>query len=566
MMGRRKLGASLVALCAVAGSLWAATAAAQGEARQRDGRILHRYFDVDEWQTEGDDDRELGPRPSDQGEGEEGLGGATSEPPPSRPDSDAGAGWWLSPGEAEWIWTPDGPVGPGSIDAPHGDVADASRDTPLDGDTAGVDELSYQSNFQPSVVPFKRGTAQQEIRRRGNGQVLAGLERGELRPVEVGGQPQAGEDSFRGSFLMRMEAGEPQPVASVAPQQRVLSLESEPRVDLELRRDAADNLYLVSPVDEVVRINMDIAVDRFYFDGDIDPGVGWEEIDGLATGLEDAGLRQEAEEILGLIGVGRQSQRPDEALAQLVEYHRSFAYEEAPDIEAGDEYRQISTRQVGVCRHRSLTFMVSARSLGFEVRYVFNEAHAFVEVYWPGQGWRRIDLGGAAETFEFGGAGGGGLHDGHHDQGFPRPESYEQEMQAMAGADGEGAEQGADDMSAMEEVLGDDSEGGPMELEEAPGAEAMEAMEAVESSGQIQVTEAYGELFRGREVFIVGQAPGVEDGQKVEVYLSPSGGDGSRRVELGRADVRREAFAEEFRIPPSLGLGRWSLEAEVVDP
>jgi hypothetical protein len=52
--------------------------------------------------------------------------------------------------------------------------------------------------------------------------------------------------------------------------------------------------------------------------------------------------------------------------------------------------------RLGVCRHRSLAFVVSALALGIPARFVHNEAHAWVEVN-DGVRWHRIDLGGAAE-------------------------------------------------------------------------------------------------------------------------------------------------------------------------
>jgi hypothetical protein len=51
--------------------------------------------------------------------------------------------------------------------------------------------------------------------------------------------------------------------------------------------------------------------------------------------------------------------------------------------------------QHGVCRHRAFAFLVTAQALGFRVRAVNNEAHAWVEVF-DGEGFSRIDLGGAA--------------------------------------------------------------------------------------------------------------------------------------------------------------------------
>src|SRR5690606_27036069 len=72
--------------------------------------------------------------------------------------------------------------------------------------------------------------------------------------------------------------------------------------------------------------------------------------------------------------------------------------------ETGPElYAEIALGQVGVCRHRSFAFTVTALALGIPTRFVHNEAHAWVEVY-DAKLWHRIDLGGAAGDVSFGNA------------------------------------------------------------------------------------------------------------------------------------------------------------------
>ena len=540
----------------------------------RDGeRILHRYFDISEW-DEG--------QQSAAGDGPPSVGDQRQAQHPPAAPGDA-PGLWASPLDGEWILTPDGPEGPADVDSPHGDLDDGGGETPLDASTDRVDALDYQANFQPSVVPFKRGVVQDQIRSDGAGDYSAYLGSRRSRPVSVGGSLGAGEERFWGSFLVRMEPGMRHRIPSVSPHQRVLSVDTEPRIELQIERDAADNFYVSGPEQDLVRINIELAVDRQYFDGALDDSISWEAFDQSNVDLGDQ-LRAKTEEVLQLIGISPSAMSPRQALERLVEYHRSFEARPFPETLRGDRYVEISEQQIGVCRHRSLTFMITAGALGISSRYVYNEAHAFVEVYWPGQGWRRIDLGGAADAFNYSSSDDSEVHDGIWDDEFPRPDIYEEEMAHLAGDGSEGSGEGEGQYEADEgEQPGDSGDGHTDEMppgdhehgdlgdmqdmlgdtlptDEDPG-------DAPEMPKVVELLEADGEVLRGERVRVRGRVDDVEAGAEVEVMLFPSGSrESGQGVSLGRAVVDQEGyFGARWEVPRQATLGRWRLVGRVVE-
>jgi hypothetical protein len=82
-------------------------------------------------------------------------------------------------------------------------------------------------------------------------------------------------------------------------------------------------------------------------------------------------------------------------------------------------------------------FVLTARYLGIPARYVTNEAHAFVELWWPGGGWRRVDLGGAAREISYNGNRDDQLHDGAKRDPLPKPERYREELREMMDGGGD---------------------------------------------------------------------------------------------------------------------------------
>ena len=116
---------------------------------------------------------------------------------------------------------------------------------------------------------------------------------------------------------------------------------------------------------------------------------------------------------------------------QLSDYFRAFMPGEQIEQD-GSVYERLTLSQIGVCRHRSYAFMVTARALGIPTRYVTNQVHAFVEVLDPSGRWRRVDLGGEGIAPEEKGLTQDLLKDKQQsapnyrpDDGLPRPKNYQ---------------------------------------------------------------------------------------------------------------------------------------------
>lgn len=551
--------ARVVAAVAAVGAVTVAALPVSTQESTDGDRVIHRYFDAED----GDGDAESGLPEGAGGDGREaGVEGADRPPTPAG----AAPGMWMSPAHGEWIWTPEGPTGPGELTQPHGDLGAGAGPTELDGQTDRVDRLDYQSSFEPSVIPFKRGGVQDRVRRGRDGGYSVELGPRSYQEVPVGGELREGQERFWGSFLVRLEPERHFRIPSVAPGQRVLSVETEPEVRVDLRRDQADNFYVVGDADELVRINIELAVDRWYFDGAIDDSVGWEDFE-IADWLDDQ-LLERAETVFETIGVDRNSATPAEVLDRLVEYHRSFESRPVELPPGADRYVEISRRGVGVCRHRAMTFLISARAVGFETRYVYNDAHAFVEVDWPGQGWRRIDLGGAADEIDVQNRGSGAIHDGIWDPEFTRPDQYQEEMARLGGevddTDPEsGSEESTDpgidadpDTGDVDAELGEFDEFEPPHFQEEPGRGA-----------DVEIQESEGEVYRGSEIEVRGRVEPSEAGQVVEIVLVPVGAaDLDAGISLGRTDVEPGGgFQGRWEVPETVSLGRWQLQGRIAD-
>lgn len=431
---------------------------------QSDDLILHEYVEPGELESSSS---------SETGAIGEGDGPARGGAPPSRQSNSAtrAPDLTLDRGSGEVIRGPGGPVE--GTAQPYGPASPGGGATLLDDKTDTVDPLNYHATFDPSVYPYKRNVSQDRIAVSDSGgyQMTAG--RGNVRRVPVGGEARDTEDTFWGTFLIRAEAGSLHPVPSVAPGQRVLEVHAEPDVGVQPARDQAGNWYLRIGSDGLVRVTMRVAAPHFYFEGEFDDGVSWSDFDRTTTRLPDR-ARPVARDVAELVGISRE-QSPGEVVRELVRYFRNFETRALTEAEsAGDLYRTIATRQVGVCRHRSLAFVITAASLGIPARYVSNEAHAFIEVWWPRGGWRRVDLGGAARDIAYRGNRSSTLHRRGGFENLPTPPRFDAALeQARGGAEGEAGEGASEAGSGS----ADSSDGEPAQGEAAQ-SEASEAMNA----------------------------------------------------------------------------------------
>jgi hypothetical protein len=396
-----------------------ATADAQEQSR-RGGVVLHEYFEPSRVPASASDGSAAGP-------------GATSTPSRRSPNAGGPPGLTLNPQPGDLILGPDGPVDGAARRPPYGPRSPRSGSSKLDDKTSRVDNLDYHSAFDPSVFPYKRNVSQSRVVEEGGDyRITNDSERMERLSIASGGAS-ANEDTFWGTFLIDAEAGTFHPIPSVSPDQRFLQVETEPEAGVEFFRDGADNHYVRLQQEGLVRINAKIAAPRFYFAGRLEGDPGWQAFaDREMPPLSDD-VRSVARDVVRHIGVSSEMS-PKVVLERMIRHYRDFETKQLPDeYNSGDLYTAISKQQIGVCRHRSLAFVVTAQAFGIPARYITNEAHAFVEVYWPPAGWRRIDLGGAAREIGYQGGRNDTLHDASDDDPFPQPESYREEMRRMRG-------------------------------------------------------------------------------------------------------------------------------------
>lgn len=585
----RRAGVVGVAGLLVWGGAWQALAQQPGAGAKR---TLHEYF-------------QPGPVPASakKGAGAEGAVKRTMTRRPQGPPA-----LTLDVKQDELVLGADGPVNDQRAqNNPQGNLDPMRANNALDSRTDRVDELNYFSSFDPSVIPYKRGVAQNSVVAASGGTYRLVVQPGALERVGVAAVArQSGEDAFWGTFALRADGSGRYPIPSVSPDQRVLQVVSEPKLAVEVVRDQAGNFYLTTGHKGLLRVNMLVAVPRFYFDGAMDQRVSWAQLDRelLTMPALPAEARRAAQRVLQQIGISRAS-APHMALRALVQHFRDFQAAPFPDQMRGEDlYVSIATRKIGVCRHRSFAFVITALALGIPARYVYNEAHAFVEVKWPGQGWRRIDLGGAAdELLMRATAREERVHDGAVQDSLPQPPAYVKEMERMAQmeqaarrdlakAPGAGNGPGAGDPKAGN---GPGTPGDP----DGGGEEAMSVIDDAMNVPYDAVTDpivtpskpsdrrrrvnlslraAQARVLRGQPLAVRGtmhdadvevgrgaRPPHSKTGKVVKLYLGPVGApqlSASSAQLVGTATLNAEgAFEATVQIPAELPIGRWTLKA-----
>jgi transglutaminase-like putative cysteine protease len=554
---KRVIGATLLLVCG------ASVARAQQPAP-----TLHEYF-------EAPTARDLEPRRARSGartQTREPAGPPSLSPEPKREELVLGES---GPMATDPLPAPQGPLDPGAAQA-----------NKLDDKTDRVDQLDYFPTFDPSVIPYKRVVAQNHVILTPDGDWAMALEPGQPTRVMLTPAPRAeGEDSFWGTFVLRGEqAGRPIPIPSVAPSQRVLRVEVEPQVPVTIWRDAADNLSLQISHAGPVRVNMLIAVPRFYFDGELDPAVTWGQLDGLGAIKLPPRAQLLAQQALKRIGVDR-GQAPAEVATKLIRYFRDFEGTPLEGQGAGaDLYLTLVELQRGVCRHRSMAFVITALALGIPTRYVYNEAHAFVEIQWPGQGWRRVDLGGNAdEVLMRAGQRAERVHDGGSQDPFPKPPAYTKELARMAAmqqpkpGDTKGAQAGG---PGAQEIQGEQTLD-PRSAAELPeelfsrgvADAATNDVAAVDPEDQraattVRLVAGPQSALRGGALTLSGSLVGDNGplaGRKIALYLAPSSSaqvSPAQMIRLGEATTNRAGrWSASVELPKQMAVGRWTVRA-----
>lgn len=559
-------------LIALAVCLVSAVLVAQQRVHQ--SRILHEYFDG-----------EVAPSSGGEGPGEAGSEMPSAPPLPAVSES---TGELQPPplsgevGRDELVWGAEGPSPDARLEEPNGPLNPFGSSHSLDTRTDRVDELNYFENFDPSIIPFKRVVALNRFRH-ARGEYSVELESGRKVEVSSGNVLREDEEVFWGTFAINALPNQWLPIASVAPDQRILRLESEPPVPLEIHRDIAGNHFVMTQHRGLLRLNMQVAVRTDYFAGEF-PDVSWGEFDGLVE-FEHPEVSGVVMGVLRDIGVSKR-QSPREVLLTLIEYFRDFEGRAFPeDVATDDLFKAIVDTQVGVCRHRSLAFLVALRALGIPVHYVYNEAHAFVEIYWPRLGWRRVDLGGAADELNSASNQASSIH--QPPDSLPQPQRFLDEQERMAsnteggpsegGGSGEGSGENSENSETESpenpenlnveggepsEQLSEGAEGEMVEGENALGEEP-EAPKLIGTRLTLSATQT--SIRRGEELILSGRLSAADGrlmaNKVVEIHVAPLGqlSPSSRTlVDQASTDLNGR-YSSRTVLPPDFAVGRWTL-------
>ncbi|MDH5672538.1 MAG: transglutaminase domain-containing protein [Myxococcales bacterium] len=430
--------------------------------------------------------------------------------------------------------------------------------------------LSYFAAFNPTIAPFKRVSSLDAVMLAADGitpiLVVADRRRRAVPILEADAEPPDGlpRDRFWGEARLDFGGGSAVPLPSVAPAARLLSLQSEPPLPIEVQRDGADNFFAVlaagaaGPSEVFVSFLTDAP--QGYFASEI-PAVPLSGLPPLPLPVPES-IAARALDFAQELGLSRDSDLR-EALSRLTAHFRAFEESAQPPADSGDIFLDLVRSQRGVCRHRAYGFVVTAQALGITARFVQNEAHSWAEVLLPEQGFMRIDLGGAADGLEAHGQSGRSPYQPAGIDTLPRPPAFEQSYSTARrsrGGSGSGAGDGALQGRWLPPLpTGDD--GVPR-----PGAAA--AGQPGSSAGdhraqlQLRLDPVSGRVLRGRTLRVSGRVEAAEGrgvaGLRVEVSLASD--ERLERLLLGvtlsDGDGR---FGRDFGVPADLEAGDYRL-------
>ncbi len=346
---------------------------------------------------------------------------------------------------------PGGPPLPGDPPPERRPMVRMDRQT---GPDAAVSH-TYHSVFTPSEFPYKRMSSLDWVT---DDETLT-LFDPVRRSVEVIGAAarRTDHDAFWGSIVLDLEPGKWIPLPSVAPDARLLDYRTDPPTEkgaLEFARDGADNFFVRASAKSAAGsrrrlIWLTDAPER-YFSGPIGDARLDEEPRALVRPLP-ARLKRIALGVLDALAIRVGPHVSLRAvLDPLVEHFRSFETGALPSPSESN-YRDLALARRGVCRHRAFAFTITALAAGIPARYVENELHVFVEVYLPRQGWRRINLGGAALDDQLAGADDKPVHRPRGEDPLPRPPAF---LANATPPDKQGAQARGGDGSAARGVKG----------------------------------------------------------------------------------------------------------------
>ena len=429
----------------------------------------------------------------------------------------------------------------------------------LDRDTETEPRLSYAAVFEPTVAPLKRLSARDAI-------VDSGLEytlmvvQAQWREVRVSAAPDAASvDRFRGRFTISGMANEPIPIPSVAPEFWIEDVRTTPRLGVTIVVDSADNYAVVLSREAEVHLEMTVAVPRTYFGGPMPEGRPRPEPEVPAR------LRQDAAQVLRAIGVADTSS--DVAATELlVAWFRSFEARPFPDARRTNNlYLDLALSRIGVCRHRAQTFAMTARAAGLNARYVFNDAHAFVEVELA-DGWRRFDLGGASEGLDISGASAADQHIPDADPTAPHEPVPSERGEPSEGVQARGEEAArAPSLLTIVQPTGADTpadvrvEGDTQVVTFAPSA-------PLRPDSRLVLDPTPDRVFRGDRLEVSGRLLDANGrpvaGRMVDVHIGPRDrtalAEPIERIGGAMTDAAGQ-FSASLPVPSLLPLGEWGL-------
>jgi transglutaminase-like putative cysteine protease len=469
----------------------------------------------------------------------------------------------------------------GAGDEPvHGRAGFATdRDTlaRADDQTSADGTLRYAEVFNPSVVPFKRMSAFDAIGADYGLRVAAAAQ----TDLPVGGTQIAERDLFWASLVVELRPGEEAAIPSVAPDMRILSYEAQPRAELVFSRDSADNYYVRSDESSArgrFRLVFLADASASYFAPAPPAGLRVRDIPAARRLPVPAPVRAVARRALERLGLGPDTPL-DRAIDELVRYFRSFSARPLPPT-SGDLYWDLFQSQAGVCRHRAFAFTITANALGIPTRYVANEAHAWVELWVPEQGWLRIDLGGAALRLQVAGGTGKTLHRPRSADPFARPPAYAGNYTRL-----EGDVRGLDASQIAEARRDVDSDGptppasitrrstgsspGPPVATPTPllppGGDAGRSR-AGATPVRLAITQVDPGGFRGDTLRVAGRATDPRGrpvaGLRIDLYLRPARRRGDVAHLAGQALTGADGqFFSHLRLDPGLALGDYEVHA-----
>jgi len=454
----------------------------------------------------------------------------------------------------------------------------ADRKTTMAPDSATDPDslLHYVSVFNPDVLPFKRMSALDAV----NDDYTLKIGHAALIDVPVGGTTDKARDRFWGSVLVQLSPGTDVPLPSVAPDMRILSYEIKPKTTLKFSKDGADNFYVrsdESSASGTYRLVFLVDADAGYFAPSLPTKLRYRTRDvarmappELLTTLPDR-VRRSAQVTLDKLGVD-----PDMELGvvfnKLVEKFRRFEGKKLPPS-TGDIYRDLCDSEAGVCRHRSFAFMITANAIGIPTRLVQNEAHVFVEVWFPERRWQRIDLGGAALKMEVSGADNKTLHRPRADDPFAKPSQYANNYTQLEGdIQGLTKQQIDDKHKPLDQSpasgsfdpagAGSGSAGAPDRITPDPTLPTV-TQDPKKATPHLEVTTADASAYRGDIVHVEGHVSAsgraLAD-HPVDVFLAPAGQNGAHPIPLGRTVTDAAGhFTQDFTLPGTLDLKTYEI-------